>query len=58
MTSMPAAAAAAMGALIGSALLQREVDGYKVQQFAALLKTRLPCRRYRLLYTFACLCLR
>jgi hypothetical protein len=46
-----AAHAAAMGGLLGSALLQRVGDGNKVQQFAALLKGRLPDRSYRLLYT-------
>ena len=46
-----AAAVAAMGGLLGSALLQRVGDGNKVQQFAALLRGRLPRRSYRLLYT-------
>ena len=48
-----AAAVAAMGGLLGSALLQRVADGNKVQQFAALLRGRLPGRSYRLLYTWS-----
>jgi hypothetical protein len=42
-----------MGGLSGSALLQRVGDGNKVQQFAALLKGRLPGRSYRLMYTWS-----
>ena len=48
-----AAAVAAMGALAGSALLRRVTDGNKVQQFAALLRTRLAGKGYRLLYTWS-----
>jgi hypothetical protein len=48
-----AAAVAAMGGLLGSALLQRLGDGNKAQQFAALLRGRLPGRSYRLLYTWS-----
>jgi hypothetical protein len=48
-----AAAVAAMGGLSGSALLQRVGDGNKAQQFAALLRGRLPGRSYRLLYTWS-----
>jgi hypothetical protein len=48
-----AAAAAAMGALAGSALLRRVTDANKVAQFAALLRTRLAGRGYRLLYTWS-----
>jgi hypothetical protein len=44
---------AAMGGLSGSALLQRVRDGNKAQQFAALLKGRLPGMSYRLLYTWS-----
>jgi hypothetical protein len=47
------APAPAMGGLLGSALLQRVGDGNKVQQFAALLRGRLPGRSYRLLYTWS-----
>ena len=47
-----AAAVAAMGGLSGSALLQRVGDN-KAQQFAALLRTRLAGKRYRLLYTWS-----
>ena len=39
--------------LSGSALLQRLGDVHKAQQFAALLSGRLPCRGYRLLYTWS-----
>ena len=48
-----AAAVAAMAGLLGGALLQRVADGNKVQQFAALLRGRLPGRSYRLLYTWS-----
>jgi hypothetical protein len=48
-----AAAVAAMGGLLGSALLQRVGDGNKVQQLAALLRGRLPGSSYRLLYTWS-----
>jgi hypothetical protein len=48
-----AAAVAAMGGLSGSTLLQRVGDGNKVQQFAALLRGRLPGRSYRKLYTWS-----
>ena len=48
-----AAAVAAMGSLSGSALLQRVGDGNKLQQFAALLRDRLPGRSYRLVYTWS-----
>ena len=48
-----AAAVAAMGGLSGSALLQRVGDGNKAQQFAAMLRGRLPGRSYRLLYTWS-----
>ena len=51
-SSAPAPAPApAMGGLLGSALLQRVGDGNKAQQFAALLRDRLPGRSYRLLHT-------
>jgi ubiquitin carboxyl-terminal hydrolase L3 len=39
--------------LSGSALLQRVGDGNKVQQFAALLRDRLPGTSYRLLFTWS-----
>ena len=42
-----------MGGLSGSALLQRVADGNKAQQFAAMLRGRLPGRSYRLLYTWS-----
>ena len=42
-----------MGGLLDSALLQRVGDRNKVQQFAALLRTKLPGKRYRLLYTWS-----
>jgi len=48
-----AAAIAAMSELSGSTLLQRVADRNKVQQLAALLATRLPGKRYRLLYTWS-----
>ena len=34
-------------------MLQRVGDGNKVQQFAALLRGKLPGRSYRLLYTWS-----
>ena len=48
-----AAAAAALGDLLGSALLQRVTDRNKVQQFGALMRTRLAGKRFRLLYTWS-----
>jgi hypothetical protein len=48
-----AAAVAAMGALSSSTLLQRVADRNKAQQFAALMRTRLAGKRYRLLYTWS-----
>ena len=48
-----AAEAAALGGLVGSSLLVRVGDRNKVQQFAALMRTRLPGKRYRLLYTWS-----
>jgi hypothetical protein len=39
--------------LDGSALLQRVADMNKVQQFNALVGTKLPGKRYRLLYTWS-----
>jgi hypothetical protein len=48
-----AASVAAMGGLSGSALLQRVGDRSKVQQFAALMRTKLAGKRYRLLYTWS-----
>jgi hypothetical protein len=48
-----AAAVAAMGALAGSALLQRVADRNKAQQFAALLRVRLAGKGYRKLYTWS-----
>jgi hypothetical protein len=48
-----AAAAAVIAALGGSTLLQRVADRNKVQQFAALMGTKLPGKRYRLLYTWS-----
>ena len=46
-------AVAALGPLGGSTLLQRVADRNKVQQFAALMGTKLPGKRYRLLYTWS-----
>ena len=40
-------------ALTSSALLRRVTDRNKVQQFAALMKTRLAGKGYRLLYTWS-----
>jgi hypothetical protein len=48
-----AAALPALGSLGGSTLLQRVADRSKVQQFAALMRTRLPGKCYRLLYTWS-----
>ena len=48
-----AALVAALGPLLGSSLLVRVGDRNKVQQFAALMRTRLPGKRYRLLYTWS-----
>ena len=48
-----AAEAAALGGLSVSSLLVRVGDRNKVQQFAALMRTRLPGKRYRLLYTWS-----
>jgi hypothetical protein len=48
-----AQAAAAAGDLSGSALLQRVTDRNKVQQFGALMRTRLAGKRFRLLYTWS-----
>jgi hypothetical protein len=48
-----AAAVAAMGALAGSALLRRVMDGNKMPQFALLIRTRLTGKCYRLLYTWS-----
>ena len=48
-----AAAVAALGDLLGSALLQRVTDRNKVQQFGALMRTRLAGKRFRLLYTWS-----
>ena len=48
-----AAAVAAMGALAGSASLQRVANKSKVQQFAALMATKLAGKRYRKLYTWS-----
>ena len=48
-----AAAVAALGDLSGSALLQRVTDRNKVQQFGALMRTRLAGKRFRLLYTWS-----
>ena len=48
-----AALVAALGPLGGSTLLQRVADRNKVQQFTALLRTKLPGKRYRLLYTWS-----
>jgi hypothetical protein len=48
-----AAEAAALGGLQGSSLLVRVGDRNKVQQFAALMRTRLPGKRHRLLYTWS-----
>jgi hypothetical protein len=42
-----------MGGLSGSALLHRVGDRNKVQQFAALMRTKLAGKRYRLLYTWS-----
>jgi hypothetical protein len=50
-SALAPAPAPATGGLSGSALLRRVADGNKVQQFAALLRGRLPGRSYRLLYT-------
>ncbi len=43
----------AFHSLSGSALLQRVGDGNKAQQFAELLRDRLPGKSYRLLYTWS-----
>ena len=48
-----AAAVAALGDLSGSALLQRVTDRNKLQQFGALMRTRLAGKRFRLLYTWS-----
>ena len=48
-----AAAVAALGDLLGGALLQRVTDRNKVQQFGALMRTRLAGKRFRLLYTWS-----
>jgi len=48
-----AAAVAALGDLLGSALLQRVTDRNKLQQFGALVRTRLAGKRFRLLYTWS-----
>ena len=48
-----AAAVAALGDLSGGALLQRVTDRNKVQQFGALVRTRLAGKRFRLLYTWS-----
>ena len=48
-----AAAIAALGDLLGGALLQRVTDRNKVQQFGALMRTRLAGKRFRLLYTWS-----
>jgi len=48
-----AALAAALGPLGGSDVLGRVADRSKVQQFAALMRTRLPGKRYRLLYKWS-----
>ena len=46
-------AVAALGPLGGSALLQRVANSNKVQQFVALMGTKLPGKRCRLLYTWS-----
>ena len=46
-------AVAALGPLGGSTLLQRVADRNTVQQFVALMGTKLPGKRYRLLYTWS-----
>ena len=43
---------AAIGALAGSALLRRVTDQNKVQQFTALMRTKLAGKGYRKLYTW------
>jgi hypothetical protein len=48
-----AAAVAALGDLSGGALLQRVTDRNKLQQFGALVRTRLAGKRFRLLYTWS-----
>jgi hypothetical protein len=48
-----AAAVAAIDALAGSTLLRRVTDRNKMQQFAALMRTRLAGKGYRLLYTWS-----
>ena len=48
-----AAAVAALGDLLVSALLQRVTDRNKLQQFGALMRTRLAGKRFRLLYTWS-----
>jgi hypothetical protein len=48
-----AAAVAAMGALSDSALLRRVLDMNKVQQFTGLMRSRLPGKRFRLLYKWS-----
>ena len=47
------AAVAALGPLGGSTLLQRVADRNKAQQFVALVSTKLPSKRYRLMYTWS-----
>ena len=47
------AAVAAMGALAGSTLLRRVTNNSKVQQFTALMATKLAGKRYRKLYTWS-----
>ena len=48
-----AKAAAAAPDLLGSALLQRVANKNKLQQFAALMATKLAGKRYRKLYTWS-----
>jgi hypothetical protein len=48
-----AVAVAALGDLSGGALLQRVTDRNKLQQFGALVRTRLAGKRFRLLYTWS-----
>ena len=47
------AAVAALGPFGGSTLLQRVADRNKAQQFVALVGTKLPSKRYRLMYTWS-----
>jgi hypothetical protein len=53
MVALPVSVLSAMEALAGSALLQLVGNSNRVQQFAAMMSTRLPVKGYRLLYTWS-----